>query len=102
MSEGKSIDNTIVPLQHTEAPAVQTEALYSLQASLGPDESRDVIERAVFELSDRLWLIQKSTAWQRNGRGTANRTQFGRNFSTNGVSGIFAVSVRFGKLYCAV
>jgi hypothetical protein len=54
------MDSTIVSLRHTEAPAVQTEALYSLQASLGPDESRDVIERAVFELSDRLWLMQKA------------------------------------------
>jgi hypothetical protein len=54
------MNSIIVPLRHTDAPAVQTEALYSLQASLGPDESRDVIERAVFELSDRLWLLQKA------------------------------------------
>ena len=54
------MNTTIVPLRHTDAPAVQTEALQSLHASLGPDESRDVIERAVFELSDRLWLLQKA------------------------------------------
>lgn len=54
------MNNTIVPLRHTDTPAVQTEALQSLQASLGHDESRDVIERAVYELSDRLWLLQKA------------------------------------------
>lgn len=54
------MNSIVVPLRYTDAPAVQTEALYSLQASLGPDESRDVIERAVFELSDRLWLLQKA------------------------------------------
>ena len=54
------MDKVIVPLRHVEAPTVQTEALYSLQASLGADESRDVIERAVFELSDRLWLLEKA------------------------------------------
>ncbi len=52
--------SNIVPLRHLEAPAVQTEALYSLQASLGMNECRNVIERAVFELSDRLWLLQKA------------------------------------------
>jgi len=60
LSEGKIMKSNIVPLRHLEAPAVQTEALYSLQASLGMNECRNVIERAVFELSDRLWLLQKA------------------------------------------
>lgn len=54
------MNTRIVPLRHVEAPAMQTDALLSLQASLGVDESRDVIERAVFELSDRLWLLEQA------------------------------------------
>jgi hypothetical protein len=54
------MENEIVPLRHVDAPAMQTDALFSLQASMGVDESKDIIERAVFELSDRLWLLEKA------------------------------------------
>jgi len=52
--------NLVVPLRHTDVPALQTDALYSLQAALGEDQSRDVIERAAYELSDRLWMLEKA------------------------------------------
>lgn len=52
--------NLVVPLRHTDVPALQTDALYSLQAALGEDQSKDVIERAVYELSDRLWMLERA------------------------------------------
>ncbi|GLQ35428.1 hypothetical protein GCM10007939_17110 [Amylibacter marinus] len=51
--------NHVVSLRHTETPAVQTETLASLEASLGAERCKTVIERAVFEMTDRLWLLEK-------------------------------------------
>lgn len=54
------MDDTIVPLRHMEIPAVQIEALCSLQDSVGLEQSRTIIERAVDELSDRLCALEKA------------------------------------------
>lgn len=54
------MDGLIILLKHDVDPVVQTDALQSLQASLGTAQSRDVIERAAYELSDRLWLLEKA------------------------------------------
>ena len=50
--------SSIVPLRHKETPAIQVEALTYLQESLGPQHSKDVIERAALVLSDRLWALE--------------------------------------------
>tara|TARA_R110002096_G_scaffold113077_6_gene246046 strand:+ start:45946 stop:46329 length:384 start_codon:yes stop_codon:yes gene_type:complete len=54
------MDEMVIALKYAEVPIVQPEAMQSLQASMGIDECKDVIERAAFELSDRLWLLEKA------------------------------------------
>lgn len=41
-----------------EAPTVQGDAIQVLQQSLGKESSRDVVERAVYEISDRLCRLE--------------------------------------------
>lgn len=48
----------IAPLAHRETPRITYEAMLMLQQNLGLATSRDVIERAVFELSDRLARLE--------------------------------------------
>ena len=50
--------NNIITLPVNEAPLVQTDAIATLQASLGVESGRDVVERAVFEISDRLCKLE--------------------------------------------
>jgi hypothetical protein len=50
--------NNIITLPVSEAPLVQTDAIATLQASLGIETGRDVVERAVFEISDRLCKLE--------------------------------------------
>lgn len=48
----------IAPLAYKDVPRIQFEAMVLLQENLGPQTSRDVIERAVFEVSDRLCKLE--------------------------------------------
>ncbi len=50
--------DNIITLPVKEAPLVQTDAIATLQASLGVESGRDVVERAVFEISDRLCRLE--------------------------------------------
>ncbi len=50
--------NNIVPLNLDEDPLVHQDAIRVLQESLGVESSRDVVERAVFEISDRLCRLE--------------------------------------------
>jgi len=50
--------NNVIPLALSEAPLVHCDAITILQASLGAETSRDVVERAVFEISDRLCRLE--------------------------------------------
>lgn len=54
------MENIVTALKHADVPVVQTEAMQTLCISVGIEESRDIIERAAFELSDRLWLLEKA------------------------------------------
>jgi hypothetical protein len=48
----------IAPLAYRELPRIRYEAMLVLQQNLGLQASRDVIERAVVELSDRLCKLE--------------------------------------------
>ncbi|MCP5088531.1 MAG: hypothetical protein GY952_17215 [Rhodobacteraceae bacterium] len=48
----------VVPLNPNEEPWIHQDAIRVLQDSLGVDCSRDVVERAVFEISDRLCRLE--------------------------------------------
>jgi len=48
----------VIPLGFSEAPLVHCDAIETLQASLGQEPGRDVVERAVFEISDRLCKLE--------------------------------------------
>jgi len=50
--------NNVIPLPVSEAPLVHTDAIDTLQASLGVEPGRDVVERAVFAISDRLCRLE--------------------------------------------
>lgn len=50
--------NNVIILPVNEAPLVHTDAIATLQASLGVENGRDVVERAVFEISDRLCKLE--------------------------------------------
>ena len=50
----------IVTMHVTEEPLVDFASLQNLQNKVGLDQSREVIERSIFELSDRLWLLEKA------------------------------------------
>jgi hypothetical protein len=50
--------NNVRRLQIREAPFVETEKLNSLQNALGREPSRDIVERAAYELSDRLHRLE--------------------------------------------
>ncbi len=54
------MDSMVIALKHADVAVVQTEAMESLCTSVGEEESRDIIERAAVELSDRLWLLEKA------------------------------------------
>jgi hypothetical protein len=55
---GGGMKNNIVPLECGENPNINLEAIHVLQTSLGIEPSRDVIERAAFEISDRLFRLE--------------------------------------------
>ena len=48
----------IAPLAYRDMPNIQYEAMLILRENLGSEASRDVIERAVFEVSDRLCKLE--------------------------------------------
>ena len=50
--------SNVIPLSVTEAPSLHCDAIKTLQASLGQETGRDVVERAVFEISDRLCRLE--------------------------------------------
>ena len=50
--------DNVIALSLTEAPNVHCDAIKTLQASLGNESGRDVVERAVFEISDRLCKLE--------------------------------------------
>ena len=52
------MQHSVISLQRQEVPEIQEEALHILQRSLGHAASRDVIERAIYELSDRLCQME--------------------------------------------
>jgi hypothetical protein len=52
------MQQSVISLQRQEVPEIQTEALHILQRNLGREASRDVIERAIYELSDRLCQLE--------------------------------------------
>lgn len=49
-----------VSLGVCQMPDVQPEAILALQKEMGVKSSQEVIERAAFELSDRLWLLEQA------------------------------------------
>ena len=53
-----SMTDNVVLLTLKEAPLVQQDAITILQESLGVESGREVIERAVFEISDRLCRLE--------------------------------------------
>ncbi|WP_099594349.1 hypothetical protein [Paramylibacter kogurei] len=48
----------IVHLGMSEMPAIKPEILTELQREMGLQNCQDVVERAVLELSDRLWNLE--------------------------------------------
>jgi len=52
--------DTVVTLHVTEEPVVDYASLQNLQKKIGLDQSKEIIERSIFELSDRLWLLEKA------------------------------------------
>lgn len=52
------MQQSVITIQRCEVPEIQHEALQILKRNLGNDASRDVIERAIYELSDRLCKIE--------------------------------------------
>ncbi len=52
------MQNNVISLALNEAPLVRCDAIRVLQDSLGVETSRDVVERAVFEISDRLCRLE--------------------------------------------
>ncbi|GHA47329.1 hypothetical protein GCM10008927_10180 [Amylibacter ulvae] len=48
----------IVQLGMSEVPAIRPEILVELQREMGLQNCQDVVERAVLELSDRLWNLE--------------------------------------------
>ncbi|MEM7240547.1 MAG: hypothetical protein AAF429_00020 [Pseudomonadota bacterium] len=47
-------------LQVKVDPVIERASLQALQQRIGVDQSRDVLESTIFELSDRLWLLEKA------------------------------------------
>ena len=47
-------------LQVKIEPVIERASLQALQQKIGVDQSRDVLENTIFELSDRLWLLEKA------------------------------------------
>ena len=52
--------NNIRSLHLTEPVHLYTSAIQTLKTSLGPTNSRDVVERAAYEVSDRLHQIEQA------------------------------------------
>lgn len=50
----------VIKLPLREAPAISVDVLDTLRRSLGHDSSKQVVERAVFEISDRLVTLEQS------------------------------------------
>lgn len=50
--------NAIIRLQHQEVPVIETGVLITMQTELGFENSREMIERAVFEIADRLRRLE--------------------------------------------
>ena len=55
---GYVMKDRIIGLPLNEAPTVHCDAIKILQASLGREPGRDVVERAVYEISDRLCRLE--------------------------------------------
>lgn len=47
-------------LDPVEKLEIQTEALVALQQSVGVDHSKEMVDRAVYEMADRLWMLKEA------------------------------------------
>lgn len=54
------MSNNVVQLRLRELPEIQSEALRVLQVNLGFDASKDIIGRAIYEISERVHRLEKA------------------------------------------
>ena len=52
--------SNVEQLRVLEEPVIEFAPITALTDRVGIEESREVIEKAIFELSDRLWLLEKA------------------------------------------
>ena len=52
--------SNIKHLEVLEEPLIEYASLEALFDRIGKDQSRDLLENSIFELSDRLWLLEKA------------------------------------------